>query len=470
MTTNVPLPKVYGFKMPDTVMSGVFVSVTLCFPNELEYRAAFNGQINMLGKWFQWEHTQADYQDIPSKNREVAELWVDVLASAVWEEGCMAFCERMIECLTTDTDVQAALADLIATNPLIRQSLQTLIDNGSVITTPTIPIVETADLDALFGAVTFLVDTMNDANIDLYEALEASTNNRESGQIMFAAVPVMETLPLDEVSEYVDFLASSVAENYASQYTTTPETGMRDRIRCGLFCLARDNDNSLNWDLIANYFWEQISFTTPNLGVALQEFIEFVITGSWSGEEIVYLSFGNIAAALSTAQKFSGMTFPSLSAIMQLGLNNPDPDWEILCLDCPPVDCDVYDFTLSDHGFTPLLSGYAVYVAGEGWARGTGDNVGRCGIQGAIGNYTSIEFEYNEVADNPTSIAGLIEYPYPPYTELTGFVNTTGQTTFTLTYTSSTGGAAFDLGTVVSGSAGYPIPSTWRLTKITVCR
>lgn len=248
----------------------------------------------------------------------------------------MELCEQVLACFSDDEDFRRAVIDTITNDPYFIERMQTLINNGSIITTPTTPIVSTDDLDALFGAITYLVDTMNGANIDLYEALEASTNNRENGQIMFEAIPVFETLPFDEASEYIDFIASSVAENYASEYTTTPLTGMRDRIRCGLFCLARDNGNALTWELIAQYFWDQISFTTSDYLTAFVDFVGFITTGSWSGEEIVFISFGNIAAALSQTQKFAEMTFPSLSGIMALGQNDPDPDWLILCTDCPP--------------------------------------------------------------------------------------------------------------------------------------
>ena len=93
MTT--PLPKRFGYKLPLEALGGACIRVSIEFPDKLEYRAAFNGSINMLGKWFQWDHTQADYQAIPELNVEVAQVWSEVLAAATWEE-CMEFCARMI--------------------------------------------------------------------------------------------------------------------------------------------------------------------------------------------------------------------------------------------------------------------------------------------------------------------------------------------------------------------------------------
>lgn len=247
----------------------------------------------------------------------------------------MPICALLIDCIENDLDTQQALATFLANNPLATQALQSLIDNGSLITNQTNPIVQNDDLDALFGAVTFLVDTMHEANVDLFEALEASTNSRETGQIVFEAIPIIETLPFDEISEYIDTIAYAVAENYASQWTTTPITGMRDKLRCGLFCLARANGNSLSWDLIKNYFWNLVGYNVGDAVELLFDFVNFFGSGTWSGDEIVYISFANQATALTVANKFAEMTFPQLATIMQLGQNDPDPDWALVCEDCP---------------------------------------------------------------------------------------------------------------------------------------
>lgn len=365
-----PLPKVFGYKLPSSVDDGSCVSITFQFPDILEYRAAIMGSVNMLGKWFQWAHTQEDYQAIPELNQEVAQLWSNVLANASFEE-CMEFCEHIILCLTTDTDVQAAFREFIINDQAIQDNIAGIANKGTPITTPTEVIVESEDLDALFGAVTYLVDTMNGATLDLFEALEATTNKRELGQILFEAIPVIETLPFDEASEYIDALGGAIAENYAAQYTTTPETGMRDQLRCGLFCLARANDNTLTWELIANYFWGEVGFTSSDYVDTFVDFVNLFLSGTWLGDEIVYISFANMAAVLSTSQIFAAMTFPSLSSLMALGLNDPDPDWEILCVDCPPEPADCDDLTAGQQGYLPVAAGQAVYHNGEGYGRAT---------------------------------------------------------------------------------------------------
>jgi len=327
------------------------------------------------------------------------------------------FCAQMIACFETDPDVQQAIAALIASNEYVQQALRDFIasdpdirntiagigNKGTPITNPTNPIIETDDLPALFGAVTYLVDTMNGANEDLYQALEASTNKRELGQILFEAIPVLETLPFDEASEYIDALAEDVAEGYAAQYTTTPITGMRDRLRCGLFCLARANDNMLSWDLIANYFWGEVGFTVADYVDTFVDYVNFFLSGSWTGDEIVLISFGNIASVLSTSQIFSEMTFPSLASIMALGQNDPDPDWETLCEDCPPDEGGLWAIQAGYAGLSEAQSGQITAQTGSSVSFSTDEASG--GEYRIIAQYNSYGAPVTIVtSSNPGSI------------------------------------------------------------------
>lgn len=398
----------------------------------------------------------------PLQTVEVTWIWMRQMAYS------MDLCALIAQCIASSEGTKQAIRDLIANDPSILNTITTISGVGSPV--PETTLVSTADDDALFGAITFLVDTMYDAIVDFNGLAELTTNFRERAAILFEAIPVIETAPVDEIPEFIDKIYEDVMEVFEGQWSTTPITGSRDRIRCGLMCLALLNDNTLTWEMIRDYFWEQVSFVPagPVVGV-IGQFVAFLATGNWVGQAVVDISFANFATAMTLGQKFGDLLFPTMETIMQLGLNNPDPDWATLCEGCLP-DCTEYDFTVSDHGFTPLLPGYAVYVPGEGWARGTGLDVGRCGLQSAIGAYTLVQFVMNMPADNPTSFVGLLEYPYPPYVQITPYQNATGQASVTVTHTYTGAGLAFDLGTVESGSSSFPIPAEWRLTKIIVCR
>ena len=300
----------------------------------------------------------------------------------------MSFCEQLIDCLTTDADVQSALANLIATNPTIqaglrdwlasdqaaRELIQEVSNNGTFLPETIGPIVEAGDdLNALFGACTFVTDTIHDAILDFYELFEAATNQRELGEIVFSAIPVIETLPIDEISEYISALEEGIAENFDAQWTTEPITGSRDRIRCALFCAARANGNVLTWDMVETYFWSRVGFTPANVLNVINEFLQFLTSGTWTGQEIVDISFGTFAAAMRQAQKFGNLVYPSMATLFALGLNNPDDDWTIVCEDCAvefiwqrflidgfqPVDTDCGTVTLNEPGHAIFAGGFS---------------------------------------------------------------------------------------------------------------
>ena len=462
-----PQPKVYGFKLPSVVTDGSCVSVTLQFPDILEYRAAFNGQINMLGKWFQWAHTQADYQDIPAFNQDVAELWVQVLADASWEI-CMEFCAHIIQCLETDADVQQAFADYLASNPLARQAMQELVDNGSLaISGAGTVLMQTNDLDVLFGACTFVTDTIYDAITDFYQAFELGTNAREHGEIIFRAIPIVETLPINEISEYISTLEEDVAEGFSGQWTTTPITGSRDRIRCAIFCAARDNGNTLTLEIVEDYFWSRVGYTVTNIANVTKEFIEFLATGSWAGQEIVDVSFGTWCAAMRGTQKFGDMVFPSFATIVQLGMDNPETDWPILCEDCPDITwCRSYvGGDLQSLGTPSGGLGAQAEWTGTGWGANDAVIPARITIECDLGSdvtITSVEIIFSgENADGDTDTVTI-------YTE--DFIVSLGSDEFTQDTTidvTNTGLQIFEIDTVSSFSP-TAVPITVEIVEIIV--
>lgn len=290
-------------------------------------------------------------------------------------EQPMDLCALIANCIATSEATQQALRDFVANDPGMQQILQTTINKGA----PLLPeiegqvIVENDDLDALFGAVTFLVDTIHDAIVDFNQDAEAANNSRELGAIIFEALPIIETLPFDQMSQYIDTLFEQIIEVFDSQWDTTPITGTRDRIRCALFCIAIDNDNSLTWSLIQDYFYGLTGFSWTETFNIMLEFANFLQTGTWTGEEVVDIAFGNFAAAMSGMGKFGDMLFPSLGALMQLGQNDPDPDHATLC-DCTPPDPDCNDLTASASGWVATnASGtpssiFGYYAAGQGLA------------------------------------------------------------------------------------------------------
>jgi hypothetical protein len=248
----------------------------------------------------------------------------------------LPICEAIIDCILNDEDTQDALAYYLGNNDKALRAIQGLIDNGSLITNPNGTLVSAESDDALFGACTYLIDTMHDAIVDFNQLAEVGTNLRERANIILQAIPGFGDA-IAAIPEYVDELFTDVIEVFEAQYTTTPITGSRDRLRCGVFCLAKANARTLSWQMILDYMWGLVSFesTIPNLAL---DFVGFLATGSWAGQDVVNISFANMATALNIGQKFGSQTFPNLATIIKLGLNDPDSDWTTVCEDCPAAE------------------------------------------------------------------------------------------------------------------------------------
>lgn len=376
-------------------------------------------------------------------------------------EQPMDLCALIANCIATSEGTQAALRDFITGDPALQEWAKQIINKGAPIN-PEIEVLANADLDALFGAVTFLVDTINSAIEDFNQDAEAANNSRELGAIIFEGIPILETLPFDEASEYIDNLFEQIIEVYNSQWDTTPVTGTRDRIRCDLFCIARDNGNALTWDLIQDYFYSRTGFTWSQTLNIMLEFANFLQTGTWTGEEVVDIAFGNFAAAMSGMGKFGEMLFPSLTSLMRLGQNDPDPDWEILCDCAPPPGCDGDDFLIDEQGWEALDGPtYSTYHPDEGWGKGT-TTPERIGIKKSYGTLISkVTVTFNTATTGVIDV-GAFSYAYPP--AFGSITHGSPTTEWVLEFTPGSGGIALDYRVGVLD----PIPDGLRIICVKV--
>jgi len=348
MTTTTPLPKRYGYKLPLEALGGACIRVSIEFPDKLEYRAAFNGSINMLGKWFQWDHTQADYQDIPELNVEVAQVWSEVLAAATWEE-CVEFCARMIECLLTDGDVQAAIATLISSNPAVQDALRdfvtedpeinqhisdlayeqamSLAERGENILKP-----EACDPGFLFNQASVLVQLLHDLSEDIFEAIEVGTNQAERAQLLASGIPGVGLAPFDEIIGLADQLVEEIAEDYSGAY----DEGLFDTIRCKIFCAIKD-DCQLSLDKVIGVYEELFLEEIPSDPLAaFLAVIQYLSNGDLPTDAPVYAMHLLTLTAMRMSSEVLGIDFTRLALRVIAAGDESDNDWEILCEDCPP--------------------------------------------------------------------------------------------------------------------------------------
>ena len=368
-------PKIYGYPLPSVVDDGSCVSVTLSFPNILEYRAAFNVAINMLGKWFQWAHTQADYQDPPEFNQAVATLWVSVLAAAVWSEDCMTFCEQMIACITANPATQAAIVDMLKNNSdfntWFTQNVYRITEG--MIVGPLVP-GDCAD-SVVAGRAIALVERLDTNNRDFLEMVELGTNDEERAANIISAIPALGDTPVDEVFLiFQDFL-----EDFAENYNALSTFGRKDAMAREIYCLMlEDPECTITFETLYTYFQAKAGSGLTILSV-LQDVISFLADGDFDNDNAIW--FGMFALQVGfvlNSRDFYGVDIGTISGAMRDAL--PSSRWEDWDPCEPPPVGECIDFTeevgtwfAGDFAGTPS-DYWGIWHLGQGLGPGTPDN------------------------------------------------------------------------------------------------
>lgn len=343
--------KVSGKNYPTPAIIDGRVCLVLQVPDALEYRAAMYGQIEWLADWRCWKHDETAYADPPQVNRDIAAMFAEMVATATWEE-CVDFCERMAQCLI-DQNVALinALAGALTTNQTLLQAISDAnAENGGA--TPGQPISpsqaiqdllpenvrtgDDCDLNALWGACLYLVQSGNRAITDVYEQIEVASNTIEAMAIASETIPAAGNY-VSAAAQFADQLLENISEGYAGAYTEEYE----EQLACELFCLARINCE-LDLEQVLNAVGARLDFTEvlPDFGVLMTT----VGAGTWSGDSIADVSFWTFFAALRFGQVYGDTVgIRPLTVLMSLGADQLASDnWMVLC-DCPDVKCRLWD-------------------------------------------------------------------------------------------------------------------------------
>jgi len=249
-------------------------------------------------------------------------------------------CARVLSCMMNDADIQAYLTGLIGSQtgntPGYGLSQAQMAQNLSNTTD--------CDLDELWGSCLYTVQILDRLNKDFLEQVEALTNNQEMLEYIVGAIPILETLPIDEFIGIADKVREFVAEFYAAGY----DVDFEQEMACDIFCLARQNSCVLNMDVLVGYFVGRAS-TVEGFEDAWQTALTIVSAMSnWqemTGEKVVLVMMAANVGFLSFLNSAFGMDFGEFSLKARSGI--PDDDWETICDECA---CEAvvtrYDLTI----------------------------------------------------------------------------------------------------------------------------
>jgi len=188
--------------------------------------------------------------------------------------------------------------------------------------------------DAIYGAISALVRYINQVNIDLLERVNQAGNFPDQIGRLVSAIPGLDLLPIDEVFDWGQFIATELED----EYNATVDEALLQMVICDLFCIAVSSDCHLDFNDVYNYFAGKVSPSFSNVTTTFLNLVQFATTGTFSGDDYFFYFCYFQLATVGLGQFFFGINSLNDYAYQtRAGLNTPDHDWSIFCLDCPPL-------------------------------------------------------------------------------------------------------------------------------------
>jgi len=244
----------------------------------------------------------------------------------------VSICEQIIACVTSDVDVQNAIAQMLSTNQIFNQYLTTTTRaiTGGNLTGKLIS--GECDNGIVAGRVKAIVDAMDQANRDWFEKIEVGTNDEEKFALALEAIPVLGELPFDQIIEFLEDILEDFTENYAAQV----DAELLDEWYCGLYCIAKSKpDCSLTYGDIYNFFADRTSSNLTPFS-ALFDVVSFIRSGDFSGGTKVADGMMMLQSGLTVnGRDFMGSSLPTLSFATRDAVSSSF--WED-CEDCPETE------------------------------------------------------------------------------------------------------------------------------------
>ena len=288
--------------------------------------------------------------DLPPDNSDITVLWkinadaINKLIACVLQGSIVIYPDEvnaiywsLIKGLECYMDICQEVVNCINTNGEVRNSIQNAVTG--LVDAPGQPgrwqqqavdAVPGCDKDQTFGYVKALWDYLNQSNKDFLQQVAEATNQYETFEAIFSAIPIFSELPLDEFYGWVARLGDYNLEAYNASVTDP----VNDKIYCDLFCIAVNNNCSITFEQTWNYFEEQFGGANfPTLGATFLELVEFMITGNYPGDRIVYLwTLVQLGVSFIGAQWLGRTNMQRIRLHAQAG--DPSADWQLLCSPC----------------------------------------------------------------------------------------------------------------------------------------
>lgn len=203
---------------------------------------------------------------------------------------------------------------------------------------------DTAGKDAIYGAVNTVVRYIHNRNVDILQQVSQAAGVPDQVARLISAIPGVGLAPIDEVFSYVAFLVDELTD----EYNATVDEDLLQSVVCDLFCICVANGCTLDFNDVYNYFAGKVDATFSATTSTLLNFMQFAISGTFAGDDYFYVMCFFQLTVAGLGQKFGtveGMESYALQA--RAGLNTPDNDWSIFCVDCPDFEFWSYEWNFA---------------------------------------------------------------------------------------------------------------------------
>ena len=280
----------------------------------------------------------------------------------IWVRAVINFCEQMLTCIEDTEAIQQAIAFYGSGSNINGDSVEIATNlAGELVNDPM-----GCDNDIIYGMTYQLVEFSDRIIKDLFEQVKASNLMSNNVGYLINLIPVVETLPIDELFELGFKLANDMEIAYLSASTTLLKT----EIACELFCLAQNNDCVLTLEMVRDYFEEKADATFSYDDVS--SFLIDFVTGTFVGNAVYYACNVLFFQIFAFGGSFVGYFYEDYLRVINSMFNDPNGDWETDCDECGDTWEHVFDFTVDDGGFIARdiwgTGDCAIWTNGVGWS------------------------------------------------------------------------------------------------------
>lgn len=284
----------------------------------------------------------------------------------IWKAVKMGtFCSQVANCIDTSIEVRDALIEIGVT-----------IDGNSGVGNPEKPLSDSTlgenllpddfecDNDHRYGTSVGVVDAINDATVEVFQAIEILTNPLE------LAAEIADNMPLAEAAavaaEMILWIQNTIFEAYELAWSDT----VKDEISCEIYCLMLDHEPChLDYDMVFDVYKDLSGAAPPSLLAPWVDWFEWLITIPLTNNVLTVKVAGLMGLlVMRYGGKFGSFVLGvrSFGTTIELLKDATNNDWETLCVECPSRWTETWDF-IADGPGDWFIDGDGVFQAGVGF-------------------------------------------------------------------------------------------------------